>query len=173
MTLVGYSLGARVIYYCLIELWNYTFELNMKKQEEESFLSWYRSRRNHNDSNGRPKENMTAEEIEKAKYLCHSIVDSVYLLGSPVESDPLNWAKIKAMTAGRVINGYCQTDWVLSFLFRASTISNKIAGLQKVEVEGVENIDLTSIVSGHLEYKEKLSEILEYIGFEDGIVITH
>jgi len=139
----------------------------MKKQEEESFLSWNRFKRN-NDSANNEKE-----EIEKAKYLCHTIVDSVYLLGSPVESDPIHWTKIRAMTSGRVINGYCKTDWILSFLFRASSISNHIAGLQPVEVEGVENIDLTDIVGGHLEYKDKLEEILEYIGFEDGIIVTH
>jgi len=139
------------------------------KKRDESFLSWYK-RRNDNSTNS---DYQSAEEIEKAKYLCHSIVDSVYLFGSPVESDPLSWAKIRAMTAGRVINGYCQTDWVLSFLFRASAICNHIAGLQKVDVEGIENIDLTSIVSGHVEYKDKLEEILEYVGFEDGIIVTH
>lgn len=176
VTLVGYSLGARVIYYCLLELWNYSFELSMKKHED-SIFSWYRSRRNNNNNKDQKdytnEENLTVDDIEKAKFLCHSIVDSVYLFGAPVESNPIHWAKIRAMTAGRVINGYCQTDWVLSFLFRASTICNHIAGLQKIDVEGIENIDLTSIVSGHLEYKEKLQIILEYVGFEDGIIITH
>ncbi|ORX44367.1 DUF726-domain-containing protein [Piromyces finnis] len=170
VTLVGYSLGARVIYYCLLELWNYSFELNMKKNNDESFLSWYKKR---NDNSMNDDDEMALEDIEKSKYLCHSIVDSVYLFGCPVESNPLNWAKVRAMTAGRVINGYCQTDWVLSFLFRASAICNHIAGLQKVDVEGIENIDLSSIVSGHLEYKDKLEQILEYVGFEDGIIVTH
>jgi hypothetical protein len=174
VTLVGYSLGARVIYYCLLELWNYSFELNMKKQDD-SIFSWYRSKRN-KDSEGKAdgnEENISNDELEKSKFLVHSIVDSIYLFGAPVESNPIQWSKLRAMTAGRVINGYCQTDWVLSFLFRASTICNHIAGLQKVEVEGIENIDLTSIVSGHLEYKDKLEKILEYVGFEDGIIVTH
>ncbi|KAG4099859.1 DUF726-domain-containing protein [Neocallimastix lanati (nom. inval.)] len=176
VTLVGYSLGARVIYYCLLELWNYSFEINMKKQDD-SIFSWYRSKRNReseaNKNEGNEEENMNDEDLEKAKFLCHSIVDSIYLFGAPVESNSIEWSKLRAMTAGRVINGYCQTDWVLSFLFRASNICNHIAGLQKVNVEGVENIDLTSIVSGHLEYKDKLDQILEYVGFEDGIIVTH
>lgn len=178
VTLVGYSLGARVIYYCLLELWKYSFEISSKKNKESSTTSSflkYKSRRGSMTSSASISTSNQNDnsEGENPSFLCHSIIDSVYMFGTPVDSNPVEWAKVCAMASGRVVNGYCQTDWVLSFLFRASTVCTKIAGLQKVNVPNIENINLSSIVSGHLEYKDKLEQILEYVGFENGVVVVN
>lgn len=39
-----------------------------------------------------------------------------------------------------------------------------VAGLLPVECERVKNVDLSSIVTGHREYSEKLTELLQFIG---------
>uniref|UniRef100_A0A1I8BN56 DUF726 domain-containing protein n=1 Tax=Meloidogyne hapla TaxID=6305 RepID=A0A1I8BN56_MELHA len=63
ITLIGFSLGARVIYHCLME---------MNKRKPDSLVS----------------------------------------------ASPSQWRQICSVVGGRVINGYCKTDWLLRFLYR-------------------------------------------------------
>ena len=37
---------------------------------------------------------------------------------APVSASPSQWRQICSVVGGRVINGYCQTDWLLRFLYR-------------------------------------------------------
>ena len=108
MSLIGFSLGARVIFFCLEEL---------------------ASRK---DSEG--------------------IVENVILLGAPVSAAPERWAKILPIVSGKVVNGYCNDDWLLKFLYRTSTATLRIAGLQAVALENkkVDNRDLSDVVSDDL-----------------------
>ena len=108
VSLVGFSLGARVIFFCLEEM------VNRK------------------DSEG--------------------IVEDVVLLGAPVSAAPERWNKILPIISGRMINGYCRDDWLLKFLYRTSTATLRIAGLQAVSLENtkLENRDLSDIVSFQL-----------------------
>jgi len=56
---------------------------------------------------------------------------------------------------------------VLGFLYRTSSIQYGIAGLQKIEgLPGVENVDVSESVSGHLRYRYLIGHILQKIGFE-------
>jgi len=43
-------------------------------------------------------------------------------------------------------------------------VAKPAAGLAPVEVDGVENVSLGSIVGGHFEYVEHAAEILELLG---------
>lgn len=70
-----------------------------------------------------------------------------------------------SVVAGRVVNGYSRGDWVLSFLYRTMNFAYEIAGLSEVNVQGVENIDLTDLIHGHHEYKDKLKEVMDFIKF--------
>ena len=100
------------------------------------------------------------------------IVQDVYLLGVPVASDnSREWAYIRAAAAGRVVNGYSGSDWVLGFLERGTTLSMGIAGLQAVEkVAGIENVDLGKgnqgerLVEGHARYVEVMGLVLKECG---------
>jgi thioesterase domain-containing protein len=71
ITLIGFSLGARVIYHCLLAM----------------------SKRTDCQTTG--------------------IVEDVVLLGAPVSASPKQWRQMCKVVGGRVINGYCQTDWLL------------------------------------------------------------
>lgn len=73
ITLIGFSLGARVIYHCL---------LTMSRRSPTAI----------------------------------GIVEDVVLLGAPVSASPTQWRQICSVVGGRVINGYCCTDWLLRFL---------------------------------------------------------
>ncbi|VVC24619.1 Protein of unknown function DUF726,Alpha/Beta hydrolase fold [Cinara cedri] len=134
VTLIGYSLGARVIYYCLREM----------SQREK----------------------------------CHGIVQDAILIGTPCNRNPSDWNKISQLVAGRIVNAYCRSDWLLKFLYRTLSMqAHGVAGLEAIKSEGdrIENIDLTNIVSGHSDYPQKLTEILMYIGVnvDNSIVVKN
>ncbi|KAK0395711.1 hypothetical protein QR680_001395 [Steinernema hermaphroditum] len=125
ITLVGFSLGARVIYHCL---------LAMSKRSE-----------------------------------CRGIIQDVVLLGAPVSASPKEWKKLCSVVGGRVINGYCETDWLLRFVYRTMSVQFAIAGTGPVEARGekkIVNFNLSNIVKGHLDYARKLTEILDAVDLE-------
>uniref|UniRef100_A0A8D1PXY4 Transmembrane and coiled-coil domains 4 n=1 Tax=Sus scrofa TaxID=9823 RepID=A0A8D1PXY4_PIG len=121
VTLIGFSLGARVIYFCLQEM----------AQEKD----------------------------------CHGIIEDVVLLGAPVEGEAKHWEPFRKVVSGRIINGYCRGDWLLSFVYRTSSVQLRVAGLQPVLLDRrVENVDLSSVVSGHLDYAKQMDVILKAVG---------
>jgi hypothetical protein len=123
ITLIGYSLGARLIYSCLTTL---------------------------------------------AKRRAFGLIENVVLLGSPCPSDAEDWRAIRAVVSGRVVNVFSTNDYILAFLYRTSSIQLGVAGLQPVlGIPGVQNVDVSSMVNGHLEYRYLTGSILAKIGFED------
>ncbi|KAF8527388.1 hypothetical protein BU17DRAFT_39586 [Hysterangium stoloniferum] len=120
--LIGFSLGARVIFYALLEL---------------------------------------------AKQKAYGIVQDVFLLGTTVTAPTRSWVDARSVVAGRFVNGYCRTDWVLNYLFRATSGGlNTVAGLRPVEnVPGLENVDVTDKISGHGSYRTFMPLILDELGF--------
>lgn len=122
ITLVGFSLGARVVFYALVEL----------------------ARKKH-----------------------FGIVQNVYLIGAPVTANDKTWKEARSVVAGRFVNAYSRTDWILGWLFRATTGGlGSIAGLRPVErVPEVENVDVTQTVPGHLQYRAFMPLVLDQLGF--------
>ncbi|XP_053202387.1 transmembrane and coiled-coil domain-containing protein 4-like isoform X2 [Panonychus citri] len=122
VTLIGFSLGARAIFYCLQEL------VSRKGSE--------------------------------------GIIEDVILLGAPVAGNAQQWKQFSRVVSGRVVNGYCRGDWLLKFLYRTSTATLKIAGLAPVDWKDRRmcNIDLSEIVSGHMDYYRKMSSVLKAVG---------
>lgn len=123
VTLIGYSLGARVIYSCLMSL-----------AERKAF----------------------------------GLVESAVLIGAPCPSDGPFWRTMKSVVSGRLVNVYSENDYILGFLYRTSSIQLGVAGLQQIgDVSGIENVDVSGIVSGHLRYQYLVGVILQKIGWED------
>uniref|UniRef100_A0A8C6ZL95 Transmembrane and coiled-coil domains 4 n=1 Tax=Nothoprocta perdicaria TaxID=30464 RepID=A0A8C6ZL95_NOTPE len=122
VTLIGFSLGARVIYFCLQEM----------AQEKDS----------------------------------QGIIEDVVLLGAPVEGDAKHWKAITKVVSGRIINGYCRGDWLLGFVYRTSAVQLSVAGLQPVHLDDrrMINMDLSSVVNGHLDYMKQMDTILKAVG---------
>lgn len=122
VTLIGFSLGARVIYYCLQE---------MARRKGSS-----------------------------------GIIEDVILLGAPVSGSAKDWQPFAKVVAGKIINGYCRSDWLLKFLYRTSSVSVNIAGLHPVEWEyhRMHNFDLSDLVTGHMDYSYQMDLILKTIG---------
>ncbi|KAM7410892.1 hypothetical protein PAMA_021049 [Pampus argenteus] len=122
VSLIGFSLGARVIYFCLQELAN--------DQGSEG------------------------------------VVEDVVLLGAPVDGSEKAWEGITRVVSGKIVNGYCRGDWLLGFLYRSSAAQLSVAGLQPINDQDgrVINVDLSSVVKGHLDYMRQMDTILIAVG---------
>ncbi|KAI0551702.1 hypothetical protein F4679DRAFT_537677 [Xylaria curta] len=119
VTLVGYSLGARVVYSCLRTL------------------------------------------AERGGF---GIIDTVVLIGAPVPSSAEHWGMMRSVVAGKLFNVHSENDYILGFLYRGTSLQLGIAGLQAVG-EGVEDLDLSEEVHGHLRYPALIPQILHRCGF--------
>lgn len=123
VSLVGYSLGSRVIYSCLQNL---------------------------------------------AKRYAFGLVDTVILMGSPIPSSRIAWCRMRSVVCGRLVNVYSKNDAVLALLYRASSAQFGIAGVQAIsDILGVENVDASDLISGHLKYRYLIGKILMKIGFDE------
>ncbi|TVY57153.1 putative membrane protein C6F6.13c [Lachnellula cervina] len=96
------------------------------------------------------------------------LVESAVLVGTPAPSDAAPWRAMRSVVSGRLINVYSENDYILAFLYRTSSIQYGVAGLQEVQdVKGIENVNVSDMVSGHLRLQYLAGSILEKIGFED------
>lgn len=123
ITLIGFSLGARVIFHCLMAMTKRT--------------------------------------------TCYGIINDVVLLGAPVTASPIQWQQISHIVGGRIINGYCSSDWLLRFIYRAMSVQFTIAGTGPVTCKmekKIVNFNLSHLIKGHLDYSRKLTEVLEAVG---------
>ncbi|KAF8971813.1 hypothetical protein BDZ97DRAFT_1723539 [Flammula alnicola] len=122
ITLIGFSLGARVIFYALLEL---------------------------------------------AKQKQFGIVQDVFLLGATLTVSKKTWIETRSVVSGRYVNAYARNDWVLNYLFRASSGTvGTVAGLRPIEgVPGLENVDVTDKIAGHMSYRTFMPLILDQLGF--------
>jgi Protein of unknown function (DUF726) len=120
VTLIGFSLGSRVIFYALEAL---------------------------------------------ARHKALGIVEHAILMGAAVTNNPTRWGAVRRIVAGRLVNAYSTTDYVLHYLYRAAQLE-KGAGVGPVAHPDVESIDVTQIASGHLAYAAATEELVRYIGFD-------
>jgi pimeloyl-ACP methyl ester carboxylesterase len=122
ITLIGFSLGARVIFYALVEL---------------------------------------------AKQKQFGIVQDVFLLGATLTVSQSLWCETRSVVSGRYVNAFARNDWVLNYLFRATSGGiGTVAGLRPVmNVPGLENVDVTDKISGHMSYRTFMPLILDQLGF--------
>lgn len=123
ITLVGFSLGARVMYSCLLSL------------------------------------------AERGAF---GLVENAVFMGAPVPTSREDWKAIRSVVAGRVVNVYSTSDYILAFLYRTSSIQLGVAGLQAIErVAGVESVDVGHMVEGHLRYRYVVGMLLRDVLGED------
>ncbi|KAF5385181.1 hypothetical protein D9615_000938 [Tricholomella constricta] len=122
ITLIGFSLGARVIFYALLEL---------------------------------------------AKHKAFGIVQDVFMLGATLTASTKSWCEVRSVVSGRFVNAFSRNDWVLNYLFRATSGGvGTVAGLRPVlDVPGLENVDVTDKIAGHMSYRAFMPLILDQLGF--------
>lgn len=121
ITLVGFSIGARVIFSCLKEL---------------------------------------------ANRGAFGLIQNVYLFGTPCVVKKDEYLRAKAVVSGRFVNGYANNDWILGYLFRATSGGiMSVAGLAPIDIPGIENFDVTKLVPGHMAYRKAMPKLLREVGW--------
>lgn len=121
ITLVGFSIGSRVIFSCLKEL---------------------------------------------ANRGAFGLIQNVYLFGSPMVVKQDEYLRAKAVVSGRFVNGYANNDWILGYLFRATSGGiMRVAGLGAIDIPGIENYDVTALVPGHMAYRKAMPRLLREVGW--------
>lgn len=103
-----------------------------------------------------------------ASQRAYGLVESAILMGSPTPSDTGDWRMMRSVVSGRLVNVFSENDAVLAFLYRTSSLQLGIAGLQPIHgLSGVENVNVSDLISGHLRYQHLIGKILTVIGLED------
>lgn len=123
VTLVGFSVGARVIYSCLLEL---------------------------------------------ARQGAFGLVEDVYLFGAPFVHKRDQLASARSVVSGRFVNGYTRKDWILGYLFRATSGGlRSVAGLTSIgSISEVEDFDCSEYVDGHMAYRKAMPKLLRLLGWQ-------
>jgi hypothetical protein len=100
------------------------------------------------------------------------LVQNAYLFGSPVVAKKEEYMRARTVVSGRFVNGYATNDWILGYLFRATSGGiARISGLSSVDgVPGIENKDFSELVPGHMAYRAMMPKLLEECGWAvDGL----
>ncbi|EOY14915.1 Transmembrane and coiled-coil domain-containing protein 4 isoform 2 [Theobroma cacao] len=95
------------------------------------------------------------------------LVERVVLLGAPISIHDENWEDARKMVAGRFVNVYSTNDWTLGIIFRASILSKGLAGIQPVDLHGIENVDATEFIEGHSSYLWMAKKILRQLDLDN------
>ena len=91
------------------------------------------------------------------------LVERVVLLGAPIPIKDENWEAAREMVSGRFVNAYSRNDWMLGVAFRASLLSQGLAGIQPVDIPGIQNVDVTDLIDGHSSYLWATQKILDQL----------
>ena len=90
-----------------------------------------------------------------------SVVHDVHLLGGAVGNDKDKWLEAQKGVRGTIYNYKSHNDKILLHMYRLGTaFTSKPIGINDIEVEGVNNIDVSEHVEGHTKYKENISKYL-------------
>jgi hypothetical protein len=90
------------------------------------------------------------------------IVQNVYLFGSCVTQKDEEWSQVRKLVADRFVNCYSENDWLLKLIYKMNAFP--AAGIAPINVEGIENIDVSAIISSHDGYFDATEEVFEAIG---------
>lgn len=110
---------------------------------------------------------------ELARRKLYGVVHDVFLIGAPCTADSKKWKQIRQVVSGRLVNAYLPGDWYLELFHRSAGGESlvSVAGTRPVRDSevNVENCDLSDFnISSHLDYANRISEILVYLGLGDG-----
>lgn len=82
-------------------------------------------------------------------------VREAHLLGGAVGSETLKWKKAKKAVTERIVNYRSDNDGVLKYLYSTGTMfEDEPAGRHRIVMRNIVDIDMTSKVGGHSDYKK-------------------
>ncbi len=165
VTLVGYSFGARIIYACVRELvryqklWEEWQEKQVETKQEKQVET--KQEKSTDDRN----ERLDGDDFPSMRDPS-SVLEDVIFMGLPKAFRAHEWERFRSVVAGRLINCFSQKDMVLGLMFRYKRLNVEgVCGTGPVSLEGIEDFDVSDLVSGHSEYCYSILEILKRVRF--------
>jgi hypothetical protein len=96
------------------------------------------------------------------------LVENAVLMGCPSPSNTQSWAAARSIVTGRLVNVYSKKDIMMAFAMRLGNYTAGISGLEEVVgVPGVQNYDVSNILTAHNRYRYLVGPILQRLGWED------
>ncbi|WVN89593.1 uncharacterized protein L203_104820 [Cryptococcus depauperatus CBS 7841] len=104
-----------------------------------------------------------------------TFVESAFLISLPAAPTDEEWTQCRSVVSRRLVNAYSDSDLVLAGVVRLHEVVSKaavmssgvrVAGLASVEHQGVENVDVSSVLRGHMELQAKMPDILRIIDID-------
>jgi hypothetical protein len=152
ITLIAYSMGARVVFLALEELYRRSKARRKARQAEEDAADLAALQVGEDGKPLKPEQKkglmdrMRAYKKKRSasknklllvndhdKLDAHGVVLDVFLFGCPIPCDLLRWLRVRSMISGRLVTGYCKKDWLLRFVYPLTNLSRKVAGLMPVQ----------------------------------------
>lgn len=103
----------------------------------------------------------TLEYLEERGAVGH--VGHIVLMGGAVSAQTPVFRRLRALGCGSVANAYCRTDAILAYAYRLPQPSDFPIGLAPVDIDGILDVDVSDLATGHLEYRAQLAPVLERV----------
>ncbi|CAE6402805.1 unnamed protein product [Rhizoctonia solani] len=107
--------------------------------------------------------------LADSEELTEPLIDSVFFISLPQVVSSREWAKVRRVVGRRIVNVYSSRDLVLASVGRLHEVFSGsgfggMAGLNAVNIHGVEDIDMSEIVGGHFDINGNMTKVLEIAG---------
>ena len=165
ISLVGFSFGARLIFDCLLEIARHQELWQEQQNQKENADENVESKRK---GLGFIRRHRSLDE-DKIDYVREpaSIIEDVVLIGMPRILDRSEWITCREVVGGRLVNCFNRKDWIVSYMInvRCFNAVSKTCGTHEVDIEGVENFEVSEFASTHDRYLAAVPQILGKIGY--------
>mmetsp|Transcript_15807 Transcript_15807/g.26497 ORF Transcript_15807/g.26497 Transcript_15807/m.26497 type:complete len:651 (+) Transcript_15807:1118-3070(+) len=176
VSLVGFSFGARVIFSCLLELARHQTIWEEQEAQPKEDASTNETAATEKKTRARRAMAWVSRKARRKKDAVYveykrepaSIVEDVVLIGLPMRIDRKEWIACRELIAGRLVNCYNKSDWVLSYMIniRCWNGVNKACGTHPIQqIKGIENYEVSHLASRHDRYPLAVPHILHEVGY--------
>ena len=97
------------------------------------------------------------------------VIDAILLGGAVGSDDELGWEHAAKAVSGKIYNCLSLRDDILNYAYRgASGLFSNPIGISAISKRSrkIENWDCTDFIGGHMEWKQKLGDVLEAIEYK-------
>eukprot|EP00542_Grammatophora_oceanica_P017691 CAMPEP_0194036988 /NCGR_PEP_ID=MMETSP0009_2-20130614/9364_1 /TAXON_ID=210454 /ORGANISM="Grammatophora oceanica, Strain CCMP 410" /LENGTH=1275 /DNA_ID=CAMNT_0038678975 /DNA_START=211 /DNA_END=4041 /DNA_ORIENTATION=+ len=167
ISMVGFSFGARVVFSCLLELARHQALWEEKQKQPETDEADKSTRWSFTSLNSKPKID-PLDDIDYTREPA-SIIEDVVIIGMPRLLDVKEWVTCREIVSGRLVNCYKKDDWIVSYMINVRCWNGvrSTCGTHPVDarVPGVENFEVSDLVSTHGRYQLSVPQIMHRVAY--------